>query len=211
MWPYHINTARTTIYEQADYPLRPFKELSVNSFHYNHIWPHMSLMLDFLVTDFFDRSRGAIDFPSRYIEGYAYLQSKLYGDRPGKFFERDDAVLWLPQRLLKTSGTVELNYLADVALYLAFANQSPESVTTEVTLNAAVLPSIAGKSYPVNGLVGTSGTTMRDGKLSITVAPMGMTAIEIGGLAVAPKFQDSLVGAKATDAWRHDYLSIGRK
>ena len=120
-------------------------------------------------------------------------------------------MLWLPQRLLKTSGTVELNYLAAHGrdrLYLAFANQSPESVTTEVTLNAAVLPSIAGKSYPVNGLVGTSGTTMRDGKLSITVAPMGMTAIEIGGLAVAPKFQDSLVGAKATDAWRHDYLEL---
>lgn len=39
---YHINTARTTAYEKEDYPLRPFKELSVNSFHFNHIWPHMS-------------------------------------------------------------------------------------------------------------------------------------------------------------------------
>jgi len=40
---YHINTARTTIYEGADYPLRDHRDLSVNSFHYNHIWPHMSI------------------------------------------------------------------------------------------------------------------------------------------------------------------------
>ncbi len=30
---YHINTARTTIYEGADYPLRDHRDLSVNSFH----------------------------------------------------------------------------------------------------------------------------------------------------------------------------------
>src|SRR5690606_1208755 len=87
---YHINTARTTIYERADYPLRPHRELSVNSFHYNHIWPHMSILLDYLVTDAFARSHGEIDFPSRFIEGYAYLQSKFYGDRPGKFYGFSD-------------------------------------------------------------------------------------------------------------------------
>ncbi len=208
---YHINTARTTIYEQADYPLRGFKELSVNSFHYNHIWPHMSLVLDFLVTDFFARSRGAIDFPSRYIEGYAYLQSKFYGDRPGKFLGRDDAVLWLPQRLLKTSGTVELNHLAARGrggLYLAFANQSPEAVTSEVILNAAVVPAVAGRSYRVKSLGAAGGTEMRSGKFSVSVPPMGLTAVEIEGLTVTPRFQDALVGTKADDAWKLDYLEL---
>lgn len=208
---YHINTARTTIYEQVDYPLRSFKELSVNSFHYNHIWPHMSLLLDYLVSDAFARSGGAIDFPSHYIEGYAYLQSKFYGDRPGKFFGHDDAVLWLPRRLLKTNGTVELNHLAARGrngLYLAFANQSPESITTEVTLNATLLPALTGKTYRVKNLAGAGETTMRDGKFSVTVAPMGLAAVEIEGLAVVPKFQDALVGAKASDAWTHDYLEL---
>ncbi|MBI5768699.1 MAG: hypothetical protein HZA93_12955 [Verrucomicrobia bacterium] len=229
---YHLNTARTTIYEKADYPLRPFKELSVNSFHYNHIWPHMSLVLDYLVTDFFARSRGAIDFPSRYIEGYAYLQSKFYGDRPGKFFGRDDAVLWLPPRLLKTTGTVELNHLAArgrSGLYLAFANQSPEPVTAEVTFNPAVLPQLKDKVYRVNEVGASEAMFRRDvrvgnnvrrlaresiasdlknGVMTVSVPPMGLTAFEIEGLTVAPKFQDALVATKPTDAWRRDYLEL---
>jgi hypothetical protein len=209
---YHINTERTTIYERADYPLREHTELSVNSFHYNHIWPHMSILLDFLVTDAFARSGGAIDFPAHFIEGYAYLQSKFYGDRPGKFYGREDAVLWLPRRLLKT-GSVELNYLAArgaKGLYVAFTNQSPESVTTDVTFNAAVLSQVAGKNHVARALGKTAGspTELRDGRMSVTVPPMGIVAFEIENLVVTPRFQDRLVGAKASDAWAVDYLEL---
>jgi len=212
---YHINTARTTIYERADYPLRDHKELSVNSFHYNHIWPHASILFDFLVTDAFARSRGAINFPSHFIEGYAYLQSKFYGDRPGRFYGRDDAVLWMPRRLLK-SESVELNYLAArgaKGLYIAFTNQSRETVTTEITFDPAVLPQVAGKTHRLNMLSPGDGRAMghgelRDGQMRITVPSMGITAIEIEGLTITPKFQDRLVGAKSSDAWGTDYVEI---
>jgi hypothetical protein len=235
---YHINTARTTIYERADYPLRDHKALSVNSFHYNHIWPHMSILVDFLVTDAFARSGGKIDFPAHFIEGYAYLQSKFYGDRPGKFYGRDDAVLWLPRGLLQT-GSVELNHLTargHRGLYVAFTNQSTEPVTTEVVFNRGVLPAVAGKTYRVKMLgqaeamfaAGGAGvapaqsgkksgsprtaagatTDLRDGRLTVTVPAMGLTAIEIEGLVVTPKFQDRLVGAKRSDAWQTDYLEL---
>ena len=210
---YHINTARTTIYEQADYPLRPHLELSVNSFHYNHIWPHMSILLDYLVTDAFARSKGAIDFPSRYIEGYAYLQNKFYGDRPGKFYQFTDAALWMPQRLL-TTGSVELNYLSargDNRVYLAFTNQSPESVTTDVTLNASVLPQVSGKIYPVRVLgagEAKPASQLRDGRFSVTVPPLGITAVAIEGLQVTPKFQHKLLAADRTQAWSVDYAEL---
>lgn len=213
---YHINTARTTIYEGADYPLRPHLDLSVNSFHYNHIWPHMSILLDFLVTDAFARSQGAIDFPSRFIEGYAYLQSKFYGDRPGKFYGFTDATLWLPQRLL-TTGSVELNYLAargEKRLYLAFTNQSTEAVSTEVVLNPDVLPGIRGQAYALRILGAEhdagrgSETQVRDGRFKIAVPPMGITAVAIEGLAVAPKFQHKLLAAAAAQAWSRDYVEL---
>jgi hypothetical protein len=207
---YHINTARTTIYERADYPLRPHKELSVNSFHYNHIWPHMSILLDFLVTDAFARSGGKIDFPAHFIEGYAYLQSKFYGDRPGKFFDRDDAVLWLPRRLIK-SGSVELNTLVARGrdrLYLAFTNQSPEPVTAEIALSSAILPQVAGRTYRTRVFRDGTATALVDGRLTVTVPPMGLAAVEVEGLAVVPKFQDRLVGARAADAWRRDHVEL---
>ena len=207
---YHINTARTTIYERADYPLREHKALSVNSFHYNHIWPHMSILVDFLVTDTFARSGGKIDFPAHFIEGYAYLQSKFYGDRPGKFFDRDDAVLWLPRRLIK-SGSVELNTLVARGrdrLYLAFTNQSTEPVTTEIALNATILPQLAGQTFRTRVFSDGSATTLRDGRLTVTVPPMGLTAVEVEGLVVTSKFQDRLVGARAADAWRRDHVEL---
>ena len=212
---YHINTARTTIYEGADYPLREHTELSVNSFHYNHIWPHMSILLDYLVTDAFARSRGAIDFPAHFVEGYAYLQSKFYGDRPGKFYDRDDAVLWMPRRLLKT-GSVELNYLAARGrngLYLAFTNQSREPVTAEIDFNPTVLPQIVRKQFRVRSLSSSGGrplqrAELRDGRMTVTVPAMDLVAVEIEGLTITPKFQDRLVAAKASDAWSTDYAEL---
>jgi hypothetical protein len=170
----------------------------------------MSILVDFLVTDAFARSGGKIDFPAHFIEGYAYLQSKFYGDRPGKFFDRDDAVLWLPRRLIK-SGSVEINTLAARGrdrLYLAFTNQSPESVTTEITLSAALLPQLVGKTYRTRVFREGSATALRDGRLTVTVPPMGLTAVEIEGLVITPKFQDRLVGAKPADAWKKDYLEL---
>ncbi|HET6783653.1 MAG TPA: hypothetical protein VFH12_07435, partial [Pseudoxanthomonas sp.] len=108
---YHINTARTTIYEKADYPLRDPKSLSVNSFHFNHIWPMASMLLDYLVTDADTRSGGRIRFPAEFIEGYAYLQNQAYGGRVGRFYDHDDATLWMPKALVQPQS-VELNYVA---------------------------------------------------------------------------------------------------
>lgn len=92
---YHINTARTTVYEKADYPLREHMELGANSFHYNHIMPHISLLYDFLVTQALYRSDGQVNFPGEFIEGYAYLQSKFYGHLPGTVYGHE-ARLWMP-------------------------------------------------------------------------------------------------------------------
>jgi hypothetical protein len=96
---YHLNTARNTAYEKPDFARRGKDELnSATSIHYNHIWPHLALVLDTLVTDVFAKSRGAVDFPGRYAEGYGYLQQKIYGDRPGRVHDADGMWLWLPRR-----------------------------------------------------------------------------------------------------------------
>jgi hypothetical protein len=146
---YHINTARTTAYEKVDFPKRPLNELnSMTSLHYNHIWPHVAMQLDYLISDAVTRSGGAIDFPSHYAEGYAYLQSKVYGDRPGTFYGDKDVWLWMPKGLAKTDN-VEVNYVAgrgNGKLYLALTNQSDQDVTTTLTLNDALIPGL--KSSP---------------------------------------------------------------
>ena len=37
---------------------------------------------------------------------------------------------------------------------------------------------------------------------------MGLTAVEVEGLVVTPKFQDRLVGARAADAWQRDHVEL---
>ncbi len=69
------------------------------------------MLLDYLVTDAFASSKGKIGFPADYMEGYAYLQNKMYGAQKGKFYTEKDVQFWMPARLLDISST-ELNYIA---------------------------------------------------------------------------------------------------
>jgi len=207
---YHINTARTTIYEKADYPLREFTEISVNSFHYNHVWPHTNILLGFLLEDMKLRSAGEIDFPSRYNRSYSYLQNRFYGDRPGRFFGRPAARLWLPRRLLRTDQ-VELNHLAardDQGLHLAFANQGPAPVTATVTLNLDLLPALAERPYPIRVWTGEASAEVRAGTFTVTVPAHGLTAVEISGLIVTPRFQNQFGQRTAADAWQQGAVDL---
>ncbi|GAB2791969.1 hypothetical protein GCM10027275_41030 [Rhabdobacter roseus] len=207
---YHINTARTTVYEKPDYPLRPFKELSVNSFHFNHIWPQLSLLVDYLVTDAYVRSAGNVDFPSEFIEGYAYLQSKFYGHLPGTFYGEKNVWLWLPDGLL-TTFSEELNYLSaygNNSLYLAFSNQASEAVTSEITLNTTKVPLHPAKTYVLELWENNQkreSQRLRGHQFSVQVPAKGLTACVIREVPVAPTFQRDFVQAQGR-TWQTGYL-----
>lgn len=208
---YHINTARTTVFEKANYPLRDHSELSANSFHYNHVWPMMCMLIDFLVSDAETRSDGAIKFPSLFLDASAYMQSKFYPAKAGKFYGYDDAIIWMPRRLMKISDN-NINYLAARGkdnFYAAFTNQSQKSVKATVRLNPAVLP--FGKTYEAkvwSQNAPASPIKVDDGVFEIEVKPMGITAVAVEGLKVAPKFQDKIFNGDASDAWQKDILDI---
>lgn len=206
---YHINTARTTAYEKPDFPLHTHEQMSVNSFHYNHPFPLLSVLYDYLITDVAGKSGGAISFPGDYIEGYGYLQAKFYGNRPGRFYDRDQVWLWMPRRLL-TSSEVEVNYLTargEKELLVALTNQSPESVHSQLTFNLELLPQLAGATLQAevwreNKKVGE--TSVIDGKVQIEVAADGITALIIKGIEIKPRFQQRML-EKDAQGWKHDY------
>jgi hypothetical protein len=207
---YHMNTARSTVYEKPDYPLRPHEELGVNSMHYNHIWPMTSMIVDYLVSETMARSDGAIDFPSQFIEGYAYMQSKFYGTQKGRFYDAKDAILWMPKQLL-TIDNIEINYIAargENALYLALINESDKGVTTNITLNDSLLPK---GSYPVrmslNNQVFTSkGTTQ--GRFQVTIPARGLAAVVLDDCKIVPRFQEKVMGETKDGAWKQGLLDF---
>lgn len=190
---YHINTERTTAYEKADFPLHAHKEQSVNSFHYNHILPMASMLLDYLVTDAFVRSKGAIDFPDDYIEGYAYLQNKMYGAAKGNFYSEQAVQLWMPARLLRIDN-VELNYIAarkGDQLMFAFTNQSAQAVTTRVTVNAA-LARLAANTR-VHAYTAGEAVQVQDSSFTITVPANGIAAIALDHVQMQTSFQQRIL------------------
>jgi len=190
---YHMNTARSDVYEKADYPLRTLHELSYNSFHYNHVWPHAAMLVDYLVTDLHGRSRGQVSFPGEYAEGYGYLQTRVYGGAPGRFFDQAGAWPWLPLDAVAVDN-VEINWLAartPGGLGLSFANQSPERQRFTVKLDASQIPSLAGTTIEAlrwNGPDSAAPVTVRDGVVSLEVPPMGLVSLRIPGISIDTKF-----------------------
>ena len=208
---YHMNTGRTTVYEKPDYPLRPFNELSYNSFHFNHIWPLMSVSLDYLVTDAETRSDGAISFEREFIEGYAYLQSSYYGMRPGKFHGEQPVRLWMPRGLADIS-TTELNYIAargSNTLCLAFTNQNFAEETATVSLDTSLVPELAARPRTARVWINNQPAApiqVIHGSFSLTVPAKGIAALVIDSTEVTPAFQEGFADLTAEDAWLDGHL-----
>lgn len=207
---YHINTARTTVYEKADYPLRDPKSLSVNSFHFNHIWPMASMLLDYLVTDADTRSGGRIRFPAEFIEGYAYLQNHAYGGQVGHFFDNDDAVLWMPKALVQPDS-VELNYVAarsldNRRLYLALMNESDVAVRSRVRLDLSRLPGLRDGEHALQVLQADGSVAapavIRDGVIEVAVPARGLVALILANAGIRPGLQARIMADGPADAWR---------
>lgn len=206
---YHMNTGRTTIYEAEDYPLKPHKSLGFNSFHYNHVWPMMSFLLDYLVTDAFVRSDGAIDFPSQFIEGYAYMQAKFYGNMTGRFYGAEDAILWMPQGLLGIDNP-EINYIAargGDALYLALMNESFAPITANVQVNPEHVPSQAFEVRRVSD-AGEASAADSSGTFEVSIPARGLLAVALDGVQVDPSFQQKVRGVAPDQVWSTDRIDF---
>ena len=193
---YHINTERTTAYEKLNFPLHEHKDQSVNSFHYNHILPMASMLLDYLVTDAFVRSDGKITFPAEFIEGYAYLQSNFYGSKKGAFYSDKDVQLWMPKGLL-TGGHVELNYISGRkgnSVYFAFMNQSGQAVNTSFSLNKDLVSLTGGAAMSIyQNDKWVKGPSAASVNLPVKVAANGLTVIRIDGADPVIQVQDELL------------------
>ena len=210
---YHMNTARTTVYEKPDFAERPMAQLnSTTSLHYNHIWPQAAMLLDYLVADAELRSGGEIKFPAHFAEGYAYMNQQIYGDRPGKFLGDDNVSLWMPKGLL-TFDNDEVNYVAarrGDMLYLALMNQSTNSITAICHVDSKLAPTkpdqkeLSARRWQENKLLGTE--SLNPQNFTVQIAPGGITSLAIIGLEIKPKFQNKL--SNNEPVWKKDYAEF---
>lgn len=189
---YDINVEYSSVYQRKDYPLHPYNQMTYNNIYYNHVWPHIALVVDYLASEAYTRSAGAIEFPARYAQGYAYLQSKVYGDRPGKFYGDADGRFWMPDGVVRIDSP-QLNYVSGYGngnFYLGLMNESAEGVTATVTLNRDYLPYDVTRTYQVQTWQEgkpARGLELRDGTMKIDVPGRGLTGIRFAGMPVFTK------------------------
>jgi hypothetical protein len=191
---YDINVTFSNVYARSDYLKRSFSQLTYNEVYFNHIWPHIALLTDYLMSDFETRSQGAIEFPARYAQGYAYLRSKVYGDRPGKFMGDDNVRLWMPRHLV-SSDDPQANYLTGYGngrFYLALSNESIDARKVTVKLDRERVPYVPGREYSARLWVDgkPAGTaSVVNGSVTLPLSSKGLTAIAVDGLPVFTRLQ----------------------
>lgn len=195
---YAYRNGYSTVYEKPNHPLRSFEEMKkFTSAHYNHPLPMTAFLIDYLVSDFYARSDAAIQFPSDFTHTGAYFRNKVYGARPGRFYDQTDASLWLPRGLL-TMDSIQLNHLAargrDGRFYLAFANQSDRPVTATVQLNADRVR-LDGADPARQWIDGQAGPPLpvKQGRFTVTVSPKGLTALAFSGAHPRTEIQEAML------------------
>ncbi len=194
---YDINIDFTTHYERPDYPLQDWQKLTYNQIYYNHVWPHIALLVDYLISDVTEKSGGKISFPSQYKQGYAYLQSKVYGSSPGKFYADDQVYLWMPPKLLRQSN-IQINYISGYGngnLYFAFMNQSPAAEESDFTINQEIASFDINKEYKVT-ILNRKGEktygTLKNGHIRIRIPGNDIVSIIVNDLKIKPNFQSKV-------------------
>lgn len=129
-------TERSLVTELPDAPEHPIWELTYASINSGHAWEFIGGMLDFLVTDCFERSGGEVDFPGVTMAGSPF-PVHAYGAVPGRFYGDKNVHLWCPTDLM-TIDNPQIDWLAgwsEKTLYLAFWSQSFREETVSVQLN----------------------------------------------------------------------------
>ncbi len=129
--------AYSLVAELPDAPMHYIYQTDYSTFNPGHACEWIGAVMDFLISDAFNRSEKQIDFPSRcmYESGF---RVKVYGDRPGQFYDENNVQPWLPRHLLK-SDNKQVDYVAGYGngkFYLAFWNQSFKTEDVTITLNS---------------------------------------------------------------------------
>ncbi|MEX2565425.1 MAG: hypothetical protein WD431_05750, partial [Cyclobacteriaceae bacterium] len=193
---YYFNSFETNVYQQTDYPLHPYLEINYNAVFYNHIWPHIAFLQDFLVSDGFYRSNGKIDFPSLYSPGYAFLSNKVYGHLPGTIYHHENVWLWLPKNPILTQEKA-FNHIFgrnDQHTFLVLMNTEDREIETELYFNPGVIKWNQGQIYPLE-IIDERGNIEKgqfeNGALKVKLPANGILTYIIEGLVQKNIFESN--------------------
>jgi hypothetical protein len=199
-YPGDNRTERSLATELPDAPEHPIWMQTYTSYNPGHAWEFLGACVDFLITDAFDRSGGAISFPTGSMAGSPF-RVNVFGHRPGRFYDEKGVHLWMPVDLL-TVDNRQIDWLAgydNERLYLAFWNQSFEEEQVQVTLKPERTNISSGKvikAWLQNQKV-AEGFKLSGNQLQFSVPAKGILAFAITGAQLHQRLQAKIFDPEA--------------
>jgi hypothetical protein len=187
--------------ELADAPMQYIHETTFSTFNPGHACEWVGAVMDFLISDCFNRSGKMIDFPSRCMYGSGF-RVKTYGDRPGRFYDEENVTLWLPRKLVKSSN-IQVDYIAGYGngkFYVAFWNQSFKNEDVIINLNKDLVDckgTHTARLWENNADKGT--IDISDNRIDFKISTKGIVAYAIDGVEAKTKLQKKMFDQKAID------------
>ncbi len=110
----------------------PYKGPDVTSMYYHHIPSHLSLTMDYLITEAIQRSKSVVDFPYVKQQGFVWFNNRVYGGRKGRVLHDSNVELIIKKGLLSVSSE-SVNYLTGFSnenfwLILMNEDNNPQSI-----------------------------------------------------------------------------------
>ena len=177
----------TTYSDLQQDPNYPYAGPDVGFIYYHHLPVHLTWSIDYLVSDAFYLSGGAVKFPGLRQFNYAYFDNLVYGHAPGEVFGHSDAWLWFRRGLVELDNP-QINYLTahdGSSFHVILTNQSREEQTVDVQFNPAEISPIQGDfATAVVTNDGDRPITMVNEVATVTLRPRGIVALRVDGLDI---------------------------
>lgn len=160
-----------------------------------HAWDFLAAVIDWLVTDAFDRSQGGIDFPAVSAAGSGF-RVRIYGSATGSFYGDRGVYLWMPRGLLNCDNR-QLDWITargNGKLYLALMNQSAQAQRASIAVCGDLAECSTGDAACWIDNRPTRPTAITKNRFSIEVPRKGIVALAIPA-NVEPRFQAMLYAA----------------
>lgn len=194
-------------------PLKPdfpyLGPMDLTSIYYHHIPPQIGLALDYLIEQAKDRSGGRIAFPVVRDDSYVQFRHHLPGHAPGRFFDLDDAWLWMPAGVVEPDSHL-INWIAvatgdGTRFGVALSSSSHNVVRTSVRLNRNALGLIRQDApqltaIAADGAVLSTGT-LGDDRIVVEILPRGLVAVILDGVRIEEplhRYRDATMDAGAS-------------
>lgn len=200
-YPGDNRSAPSLLVERPELAENPLWKMTHATYNPGHAWEFSAAVFDFLVSDIFKHSDGAIDFPSRSMSG-AQFRVRLYGDRPGTFYDDTGVMLWMPKNLA-TASSPHIDYISGYGngkLYFAFVNQSATAQDVEVEINPELADLSATRETPlwINNKRQPASVPVANNRIRFKISGRGIVACAIPGAKIHRELHAKVFAPEAT-------------